>query len=249
MAYVVAGLEITNPDEFQKYGKEVAATVKQYGGAYAIRGGEPEKLEGTWNPNRVTILEFPSAERAKAWFQSPEYGAIVSLRRRSAKTDLVLVHGGTSDQSNWAIWLLHKVLHPFAVAATPLFIFGLIMYFLFSAFQEGIYPGVRSLAGALLPLIAATFLYIFQRTQLEKLGGARILWWGFFASALIGFGAMALIRYVGRAPITEVVLSGILSALAFSYASIRESKVFVYYYGVIFGFLIYIVVLGFPVPR
>ncbi len=60
---------------------------------------------------------------------------------------------------------------------------------------------------------------------------------------------MALIRFLGRVPITEVVLSGIFSALVFCYASIRESKVFTYYYGMILGFLIYIVVLGFPVLR
>lgn len=247
--YVVAGLEITDPEEFQKYGEQVVATVKQYGGTYVIRGGQPEKLEGTWNPNRVSILEFPSAERAKAWYQSPEYSAIISFRRRAARTDLVLVHGGTPYQGNWGLWLLHEILHPFAVSATPVFILGLMVYFLFSAFGEGIYPGVRSLAGVLLPLIVVTFMFVFQKARLEKLGEPNVLKWGFYASVVTGFGAMALIRFFGRMPVTEVVLSGIFSALVFSYASIRENKVFAYYYGMILGFLIYIVVLGFPVLR
>ncbi len=247
--YVVAGLEITDPEEFQKYREQVMATVRRYGGTYVIRAGEPEKLEGTWNPKRVSILEFPSAERAKEWYQSPEYSAIIDFRHRAARTDLVLVRGGTPEGSNWGLWLLQKVLHPFAISATPLFILGLIVYFLFSAFGKGIYPGVRSFAGVLLPLIVMTFMFLFHKAQLEKLGDTRVLQWGFFASVLTGFGALALIHFFGRVPITEVVLSGIFSALVFCYASIRESKVFTYYYGMILGFLIYIVVLGFPVLR
>lgn len=247
--YVVAGLEITDPDEFQKYGQQVVATVKQFGGTYVIRGGQPEKLEGTWNPTRVSILEFSSAERAKAWYQSPEYSAIIGFRHRVARTDLLLVHDGTLPPSNWGLWLLHKILHPFAISATPLFIFGLMVYFVVSASGEGIYPGVQSFAGVLLPLMVVTFIFIFHKERLEKLGETSVLQWGFFASVLIGFGVMALIRYVGRAPITEVVLSGIFSALVFCYASIRESKVFAYYYGIILGFLIYIVLFGFPQLR
>jgi len=247
-AYVVAGLEITDREEFQKYREQVVATVKRHGGTYVMRGGQPEKLEGTWTPHRVSILEFPNAERARAWYESPEYLAIVGSRQRAARTDLVLVHGGTLE-SNWGLWLLHKVLHPFAISATPVFILGLMVYFLAAAFGDGIYPGVRSFAGVLLPLIVATFLFIFQRPQLEKLGEPGVLQWGFVVAVLTGFGAMALIRFVGRAPITEVVLSGIFSALVFCYAGIRENKVFAYYYGMMLGFLIYIVVLGFPVLR
>jgi uncharacterized protein (DUF1330 family) len=92
--YVVAGLEILDPGEFQKYGQHVVATVKQYGGRYVIRGGQPEMIEGTWNPKRISILEFPSAEQAKAWYHSPEYSAIIGFRHRAARTDIVPVHGG-----------------------------------------------------------------------------------------------------------------------------------------------------------
>lgn len=91
--YIVAGLEITDPAQFQKYSEQVVATVRQYGGTYVIRGGQPEKLEGTWNPKRISILEFPSAEGAKAWYRSPEYSAIINFRQRGATTDLVLVQG------------------------------------------------------------------------------------------------------------------------------------------------------------
>jgi len=245
-AYVVAGIEVTDPEQFQKYGQEVVATVKRYGGTYVIRGGQPERLEGTWSPKRVSILEFPSAEQAKMWYGSPEYSAIIGFRHGGAKTDLTLVHGGTSAASNWGLWLLRNVLHPFVIGATPLFVLGLIVYFVVSAFGEGIYPGIRGAAGVLLPLIVVTYMFVFQSDRLARLGEPGVLRWGFVGSLLVGFAAMEMVRAVGRAPVSEVVLSAMFSGLVFCYASVRDPKVFVYYYGMMLGFLIYIVFLGFP---
>jgi uncharacterized protein (DUF1330 family) len=78
-AYLVADLDITNSDEFQKYVEKVVATVKQYGGRYLIRGGDVQVLEGASKTKRLTILEFPSAEQLKKWYDSPEYQAIIGF--------------------------------------------------------------------------------------------------------------------------------------------------------------------------
>ena len=45
-AYVIADVNVTNPELFKKYSEQVPATVEQYGGKYLIRGGEVEKAEG-----------------------------------------------------------------------------------------------------------------------------------------------------------------------------------------------------------
>ncbi len=42
---------------------------------------------------RIAILEFPSAEQAKAWYHSPGYSAIKGIRQRAAIASLVLVPG------------------------------------------------------------------------------------------------------------------------------------------------------------
>jgi uncharacterized protein (DUF1330 family) len=39
------------------------------------------------------ILEFPSKERAQAWYDSDEYQAVVGLRHSSAISNLVIVSG------------------------------------------------------------------------------------------------------------------------------------------------------------
>jgi uncharacterized protein (DUF1330 family) len=44
-------------------------------------------------PPRFVILEFPSAERARAWWASPEYAAAKALRQTCAHTNMLLVEG------------------------------------------------------------------------------------------------------------------------------------------------------------
>jgi uncharacterized protein (DUF1330 family) len=39
------------------------------------------------------VLEFPSVERARAFWASPEYGAIVGIRHATATSHAVLVEG------------------------------------------------------------------------------------------------------------------------------------------------------------
>ncbi len=155
------------------------------------------------------------------------------------------------ELNNWGTWLIHKVVHPFTVFATPVFVLFLMIYLVFYAFRGGFYPGVRSFAGVLLPLIMVTFIFIFQKELLEKLGEIPTLF-SFFASLIIGIVVMVVVRffvYFSAVPIAELVLSGSFSILVFSYVSFRENKMLSYYYGMISGFLIYIIFWGFPVLR
>ncbi len=91
--YIVADLEITDPDEYQQYAQQVGATITKYGGKFLVRGGQPETVEGDWNPKRIVILEFPSVEQAKTWYTSPEYSALKGIRHHSALSNMLLVHG------------------------------------------------------------------------------------------------------------------------------------------------------------
>ena len=72
-AYVIANVEVTDPELFAEYRELVLPTVNAYGGKYIARGGRAELLEGDRDPNRTVIIEFPSLEQAKAWHGSEEY--------------------------------------------------------------------------------------------------------------------------------------------------------------------------------
>jgi uncharacterized protein (DUF1330 family) len=92
-AYVIAEVTVTDPKTMEEYRKQVPATVARYGGRFLVRGGAHETLEGDWKPNRLVILEFPSMEQARRWYDSEEYREPKALRIKSGRTNLVLVDG------------------------------------------------------------------------------------------------------------------------------------------------------------
>ena len=92
-AYFIVEVEVTDPGGFEEYRKLVPATVQQYGGRFVVRGGAVETLEGDWQPKRVVVLEFPSLEQAKRWYNSEEYRDPKALRFKTAKSKLILVEG------------------------------------------------------------------------------------------------------------------------------------------------------------
>ena len=91
--YIVADIEITDPNEYQMYAQQTAATLERYGGKFLARGGNPETLEGDWKTKRLVVIEFPNIEQAKSWYDSPEYSAIKGIRHRSANSNILLVQG------------------------------------------------------------------------------------------------------------------------------------------------------------
>jgi uncharacterized protein (DUF1330 family) len=92
-AYVIADVNVTDPKLFEDYKKLVPATVEKYGGRFAVRGGEVECKEGGWKPARLVVLEFPSMEQARKWYDSPEYAPALALRLRAASAKLIFVEG------------------------------------------------------------------------------------------------------------------------------------------------------------
>lgn len=91
--YIVVDVTIHDPDRYEDYKKMAAPTVTAYEGRYVARGGKTETLEGTWKPGRAVVLEFPNAERARAWWNSEEYRPAKELRQSIATTQMVLIEG------------------------------------------------------------------------------------------------------------------------------------------------------------
>jgi uncharacterized protein (DUF1330 family) len=91
--YVIAEVEVTDPQQFEEYRKMVPATVEKYGGRFVVRGGSTETLEGQWAPKRLVIIQFDSVERAKQWWASEDYREAKALRQRTAITNLVVIEG------------------------------------------------------------------------------------------------------------------------------------------------------------
>ena len=92
-AYVLAEIEITNPDGYKEYTTTVPATIAQYGGKFLTRGGAVEVLEGEWPQRRRVIIQFDSMAAAKRWWDSPEYAKPRAMRRANSNGRLLLLDG------------------------------------------------------------------------------------------------------------------------------------------------------------
>jgi uncharacterized protein (DUF1330 family) len=92
-AYVVADVNVHDPENFEEYKKTVGPTIEEFGGKFLIRGGKLETLEGNWTPARLVVLEFPSMEKAKAWWNSPSYAGPKAIRLACAESTLLLAEG------------------------------------------------------------------------------------------------------------------------------------------------------------
>ena len=90
-AYVIADITVNDPEGYEEYKKLAPPAIAAYGGKYLARGGNSEKLEGNWEPNRVVILKFESIEKAKEWIDSPEYSEARALRHKTASSDMIVV--------------------------------------------------------------------------------------------------------------------------------------------------------------
>ena len=69
------------------------ASLEPFGGRFLVRGGDWEPLEGDWRPGRLVVIEFPSVERARAWYESAEYSELKTLRQRASRGSLLVVEG------------------------------------------------------------------------------------------------------------------------------------------------------------
>jgi uncharacterized protein (DUF1330 family) len=92
-AYIVVDIDRHNAPGLEEYRRLVPGTVAKYGGRFVVRGGAFQVLEGGWQPKRLVLLEFPSTEQAKRWYDSEEYRPLKAMRLKASTANLVLVDG------------------------------------------------------------------------------------------------------------------------------------------------------------
>jgi uncharacterized protein (DUF1330 family) len=93
--YLVTNVEVLDPERYKAYTQAGHATVIQYGGKFLAEGAKPTRVEGSWLPKRMAIVEFPDAEAAMRFYNSPEYAEAREKRRQVANFNMILVPGST----------------------------------------------------------------------------------------------------------------------------------------------------------
>jgi uncharacterized protein (DUF1330 family) len=92
-AYVLVQIDVRDPAAYERYKTLAGPAVTAHGGRYLVRGGHTEILEGSWQPPRLVILEFPDAAKARAWWRSAEYTEAKAIRQSCSATEMLLAEG------------------------------------------------------------------------------------------------------------------------------------------------------------
>ena len=97
-AYIIVYREtpVRNEEQIAEYSRrnrENAAGFQQrFGIRPLVAYGHSEAPEGA-NPDGVVLLQFPTVEDAKAWYDSPAYQEALAFRKNAADWRVVIVEG------------------------------------------------------------------------------------------------------------------------------------------------------------
>jgi uncharacterized protein (DUF1330 family) len=90
---VVVQGRIENREKLDEYVAKVMPLIQSGGGRILGFDESPEIVEGEIELPRTVILEFPSRDAFRAWYDSEDYQAILPLRLESAPGTMILVNG------------------------------------------------------------------------------------------------------------------------------------------------------------
>lgn len=91
--YVIAQIDVTDPETYPKYVALVEPIVREFGGEFLVRGGKAESYEGTPPGDRNVIIRFPSYQAAQDWYHSEQYAEAKALRMSASRSVQTIVEG------------------------------------------------------------------------------------------------------------------------------------------------------------
>jgi uncharacterized protein (DUF1330 family) len=94
MSVFLIGRILRNRDSswVDEYVGKIFPLFEKYGGKVLCRSFAIERLEGEGEPSVFTVIvEFPSAESARAWYRDDEYRHILQLREAHSDGEIELL--------------------------------------------------------------------------------------------------------------------------------------------------------------
>ncbi len=92
--YLIADTDVHDQVGYEQYKARARPIAEQFGGEYLVRGGELRvDDDDLWSPTRLVIISFPDRAAATAFLDSAEYAPVKEMRRKFAKSTVVMVDG------------------------------------------------------------------------------------------------------------------------------------------------------------
>lgn len=79
-AYFIAQYQVKDPGLYQEYSAGAGPTLAAHGAELVALDVAAETIEGTPPGAQTVIIKFESTEKAKAWYNSDDYQAVVGKR-------------------------------------------------------------------------------------------------------------------------------------------------------------------------
>ena len=101
-AYLIAQVTIHDTAEYDKYLAGFMEVFAPFEGRVLVAADDDiEVLEGTWPKTHTVVLEFPSIDHAKQWYESPAYKSLVKHRFKAATSNLILADGWKAPNDSY----------------------------------------------------------------------------------------------------------------------------------------------------
>ncbi|MEZ5822473.1 MAG: DUF1330 domain-containing protein [Xanthobacteraceae bacterium] len=91
--YIIAQLKFTERARYDRYQSRFMGVFTKFKGRLLVADERPVVLEGEWPRDKVVIMEFPDAEAAREFQESPEYREIAVDRKAGADAVVLTVRG------------------------------------------------------------------------------------------------------------------------------------------------------------
>lgn len=96
--YIVAQLKFTRRELYDRYQARFFEVFRKFRGKVLVADERPQVLEGTFERDKVVVLEFPDAQAAMEFQESEDY-AEISLDRKAGADAVVIMVRGLKEQT------------------------------------------------------------------------------------------------------------------------------------------------------
>mgnify|MGYP001385514152 CR=1 FL=1 len=97
-AFLIARVDITDPEQYRQYLNAVPLIIEKYGGKASVRSSHPLTLEGPEEKRRIVVIQFATIDKAKEFYYSPEYRQAKKFRDGAAIGEMIVVEGIAPDE-------------------------------------------------------------------------------------------------------------------------------------------------------
>ncbi|MFC4440479.1 MULTISPECIES: DUF1330 domain-containing protein [Natrialbaceae] len=89
--------EITDWEKYlNEYLPPTTETIEDHGGEVIIGIPDPDVVEGEWDHSMTAVIEFPSVEDSRAWYDDPTYEELKPIRHEASEYANAIICPGFS---------------------------------------------------------------------------------------------------------------------------------------------------------